>query len=152
MILRGHMDVGKRSSTSPAQDLEYSELGFKYILVNKCFAGSYVSFGSCSRLDLNMPDWTHLIRFIAVEDEQIHLGQLVDTSRDVGLDSVKGVEIKAYLINGDVLSGKVTKHVYTVKRLLSPVDRDQCNYIRCLGLNYKDHAEVRCDYRRAQIY
>ncbi|KAH0592481.1 hypothetical protein MHUMG1_09752 [Metarhizium humberi] len=60
-----------------------------------------------------MPHWTHLIRFVAVEDDQIHLGQLVDTSRDVGLDSVNGVEIKAYLITGDIFN----------------------------GLNYKDHAK-----------
>lgn len=65
-----------------------------------------------------MPDWTHLIRFLAKEDEQVHLGQLVDTSTDVGLDSVNGTEIKAYLINGDIFSGKVTKHVYTVKKVM----------------------------------
>ncbi|KAK7178051.1 fumarylacetoacetate hydrolase domain-containing protein 2A [Paraphaeosphaeria sporulosa] len=88
-----------------------------------------------------MPDWTHLIRFVAVEDEQVHLGQLIDTTRDVGLDSVNGVEIKAYLINGDIFSGKVTQFVYTVRKLLSPVAREQCSYIRCLGLNYKDHAK-----------
>ncbi|CAH0051113.1 unnamed protein product [Clonostachys solani] len=88
-----------------------------------------------------MPDWTHLVRFIAVEDNQVHLGQLVDTSRDIGLDSVNGVEIKAYLIVGDLFNGKITPHVYTVKQLLSPVSREQCNFIRCLGLNYKDHAK-----------
>ncbi|KAH8204408.1 hypothetical protein TruAng_001459 [Truncatella angustata] len=63
-----------------------------------------------------MPEWTHLIRFLAVEDDQVHLGQLVDTTRDAGLDSVDGTEIKAYLINGDIFNGKVTKHVYTVKK------------------------------------
>jgi hypothetical protein len=88
------------------------------------------------------PNWTHLIRFIAAEDGQIHLGQLTDTSRDVGLDAVDGVETKAYLINGDVFTGRVTDHVYTVKQLLSPISREQCSYIRCLGLNYKDHAKV----------
>jgi hypothetical protein len=64
-----------------------------------------------------MPSWTHLIRFVAVEDGQTHLGQLVDTSRDVGLDSVNGVEIKAYLIVGDVFTGTITKHVYTVSKV-----------------------------------
>lgn len=85
---------------------------------------------------------THIIRFIANEDNRIHIGQLVDTSRDVGLDSVDGKEIKAYLINGTIFSGEVTKQVYTVKQLLSPVSMEDCNYIRCLGLNYKDHAAV----------
>ncbi|EXJ95773.1 hypothetical protein A1O1_00897 [Capronia coronata CBS 617.96] len=84
---------------------------------------------------------THIIRFIANEDNRIHLGQLVDTSRDVGLDSLEGKEIKAYLINGTIFTPEVTKLVYTVKQLLSPVSMADCNYIRCLGLNYMDHAK-----------
>lgn len=83
---------------------------------------------------------THIIRFVAVEDSRIHLGQLVDTSRDVGLDSFEGKEIKAYLIIGTIFDPEVTSHVYTVKHLLSPIAIEDCNYIRCLGLNYKDHA------------
>ncbi|KAL2404659.1 Caffeoylpyruvate hydrolase [Exophiala dermatitidis] len=88
-----------------------------------------------------MPKAMHIIRFIANEDNRIHLGQLVDTSRDVGLDSVEGKEIKAYLINGSIFAPEVTSHVYTVKQLLSPVSVEDCNYIRCLGLNYMDHAK-----------
>ncbi|KAI1276253.1 5-carboxymethyl-2-hydroxymuconate isomerase [Xylaria sp. FL0933] len=89
-----------------------------------------------------MGNWTHLIRFIAKEDQQVHLGQLVDVSRDVGKDSVDGVEIKAYLIRGSIFDGKIiTGVVYTVERLLSPISLSECNYIRCLGLNYKDHAK-----------
>jgi hypothetical protein len=71
-----------------------------------------------------MANWTHLIRFIAKEDHQLHLGQLVDTSRDVGKDSVDGVEIKAYLVRGSVFDGKIVSGVtYTVERvcLLSPL-------------------------------
>lgn len=85
---------------------------------------------------------THIVRFVANEDGRIHLGQLVDTSRDIGLDSVEGKEIKAYEINGSIFSGEVTENVLTVKSLLSPVSTEDCNYIRCLGLNYKDHAKV----------
>ncbi|CAM1508576.1 Fc.00g054240.m01.CDS01 [Cosmosporella sp. VM-42] len=88
-----------------------------------------------------MPNWTHLIRFTAVEDGQAHLGQLVDTSKDVGIESFNGAEIKAYLINGDMFNGTVTNKVLTVDHLLAPVTQEQCNYIRCLGLNYRDHAE-----------
>jgi len=88
---------------------------------------------------------THIIRFIAVEDSRIHLGQLVDTTRDIGLDSVEGKEIKAYLINGSIFAPEITQHIYTVKQLLSPVSTEDCNYIRCLGLNYMDHAKVRQD-------
>jgi hypothetical protein len=62
-----------------------------------------------------MPSWTHLIRFVAVEDNQSHIGQLVDTSRDVGLDSFEGREIKAYLVNSTIFDGEVTKTTLTVK-------------------------------------
>ncbi|KAJ5174373.1 Fumarylacetoacetase C-terminal-like protein [Penicillium canariense] len=63
-----------------------------------------------------MPYWTHLIRFIAVEDSLVHLGQLVDTTRDIGRDSVDGVEIAAYVIEGTIFDGKVTKEILHVKQ------------------------------------
>jgi hypothetical protein len=86
---------------------------------------------------------THIIRFIAEEDHRVHLGQLVDTDRDVGLDSVQGHPIKAYMINGTIFDGQVLKdQILTVRQLLSPVAPEKCNYIRCLGLNYVDHAHV----------
>ncbi|KAK4551609.1 hypothetical protein LTR86_011033 [Recurvomyces mirabilis] len=84
---------------------------------------------------------THIIRFVAEEDLKIYLGQLVNTTRDVGLDTLEGVPVKAYRIDGSLFDGHVTKHVLTAKTLLSPVSQEQCSYIRCLGLNYKDHAK-----------
>jgi len=63
-----------------------------------------------------MPSWTHLIRFIACEDHQPHLGQLVDTRADVGLESLKTERnIKAYLIRGTIFDGQVTQIILTVK-------------------------------------
>lgn len=95
---------------------------------------------------------THIVRFIAAEDNRVHLGQPVDTTRDIGLDTLNGIEIKVYLINGTIFSGEVTGHVLTVKQLLSPVSLEDCNYIRCLGLNYKDHAkEANMDLPKAPI-
>lgn len=64
-----------------------------------------------------MPSWTHLIRFIAVEDSQVHLGQLVDTSRDVGQDSVEGIEIAAKVIDGTIFDGRITDEVMHVKQV-----------------------------------
>ncbi|TKA61546.1 hypothetical protein B0A55_12639, partial [Friedmanniomyces simplex] len=61
-----------------------------------------------------MPSWTHLIRFEAVEDGRVHLGQLVNTSRDVGLDTVDGKTIQAFRINGDIYNGTVTSQKTTV--------------------------------------
>ncbi|KAL2824722.1 hypothetical protein BJY01DRAFT_262862 [Aspergillus pseudoustus] len=88
-----------------------------------------------------MPSWTHLVRFIAIEDNHVHLGQLVDTTRDVGRGSVDGVEIAVYVIDGTIFDGRVTEQILHVKTLLSPVSKDECSYIRCLGLNYTDHAK-----------
>ncbi|OJJ30437.1 hypothetical protein ASPWEDRAFT_46016 [Aspergillus wentii DTO 134E9] len=85
--------------------------------------------------------WTHLIRFLAVEDNQVHLGQLIDTTRDVGRDSVDSKSIGAFLINGSIFDGRVTNVIMHVKQLLSPITREECNYIRCLGLNFHDHAK-----------
>lgn len=64
-----------------------------------------------------MPPWTHLVRFVAVEDSQEHLGQLVDTTRDVGLDSAEGKDIPVYLIDGTIFDGKVTKEILHVKQV-----------------------------------
>lgn len=64
-----------------------------------------------------MPSWTHLIRFIAVEDGQIHLGQLVDPTRDIGQDSLDGVSIHAFVIEGSIYDGRVTERKLEVKQI-----------------------------------
>ncbi|TQS33119.1 hypothetical protein Golomagni_06548 [Golovinomyces magnicellulatus] len=86
--------------------------------------------------------WTHLIRFIAEEDGQIHLGQ-VDAAQhpDVGLAVINGEKVTAKLITGSVFDGVVTEKTLQVARLLSPLSMDEIPAIRCLGLNYKDHAK-----------
>ena len=55
------------------------------------------------------------MRFVAVEDNQVHLGQLVDTSRDVGKDSANGVEIPVKIINGSIYNGRDTDVIMHVK-------------------------------------
>lgn len=86
--------------------------------------------------------WTHLIRFVAEEDNHVHLGQLVDVNQDVGLATLDKKTVKAYPIQGDIFSGTVSSaSTLTVKQLLSPIAKDVCNYVRCVGLNYTDHAD-----------
>lgn len=89
-----------------------------------------------------MKAWTHLVRFRAADDDQIHLGQLVDPSQDIGRDALEGKDTPVYLIDGTIFNGRVTNEIKHIKQLLSPVSREQCNYIRCLGLNYLEHAKV----------
>ncbi|KAE8141780.1 2-keto-4-pentenoate hydratase [Aspergillus pseudotamarii] len=87
-----------------------------------------------------MPSWTHLVRFVASEDDQVHLGQLVDPTRDVGLDSINGIPIYAFKVEGTIYNGRVTETSLQVRQLLSPIVPEECPYIRCIGLNYKLHA------------
>jgi 2-keto-4-pentenoate hydratase/2-oxohepta-3-ene-1,7-dioic acid hydratase in catechol pathway len=114
------------------------------------------------------PSWTHLVRFIAEEDGQIHLGQ-VDAKKwpDIGLAIVEKQRIEALLVKGSVFDGVVGKtilHISQVRggrysvlcyplndwgfllltfnfiQLLSPVALEEVPVIRCMGLNYRDHA------------
>jgi hypothetical protein len=67
-----------------------------------------------------MPSWTHLVQSLTIEDSQVHLGQLVDTTRDAGRDSADGLEIAVYVIDGTVFDGRVTDQVLHVKSLSRP--------------------------------
>lgn len=64
-------------------------------------------------------NWTHLIRFIAVEDGQIHLGEVDPKEHpDLGLDTFAGKKVTAKLINGSIYDGLVTTTTLTVDRVL----------------------------------
>lgn len=69
------------------------------------------------------PNWTHLVRFLAEEDGQIHLGQ-VDAKRwpDVGLVLEKGTKITVNLVEGSAFDGVVTDKTMTI----SQVRRNHC--------------------------
>lgn len=108
------------------------------------------------------PNWTHLIRFIAEEDGQIHLGQIDSAAYpDVGISTFEGQKVQAKLVTGSVFDGIVTNKVMHVKQvgfsplsddlesqltffslsqLLSPIAAHEVPIIRCMGLNYRDHA------------
>ncbi|RTE75811.1 hypothetical protein BHE90_009743 [Fusarium euwallaceae] len=76
------------------------------------------------------PNWTHLIRFLAEEDGQTHIGQ-VDPQKwpDVGRSLEQREQVRANLIRGCAFDG-----------LLPPLRMDEVPIIRCMGLNYRDHA------------
>ncbi|KDQ28432.1 hypothetical protein PLEOSDRAFT_1093612 [Pleurotus ostreatus PC15] len=88
-------------------------------------------------------NWSRLIRFVAAETSRVHIGEPVDTTLDVGLAFHEGKVIKAYEIVGSALdpSSQVSGNVLTVKHLLSPLSNEEIKIVRCLGLNYADHAE-----------
>jgi hypothetical protein len=64
-----------------------------------------------------MPSWTRLIRFIAKETSQVHLGQPIDTGLDVGLAFNEGKEIKVHEIiaaHAYDPTAELTRNVLTV--------------------------------------
>lgn len=65
--------------------------------------------------------WTHLIRFIAKEDGQTHLGQ-IDPKKypDVGLATYEGKDVEARLVTGSAFDGAVTDRVYHVAQVCCP--------------------------------
>lgn len=62
--------------------------------------------------------WTHLIRFLAKEDGQIHLGQ-IDAKKfpDVGLATLQGKDVDVKVVSGSIYDGVVTDQVLHVKQV-----------------------------------
>ena len=110
------------------------------------------------------PNWAHLVRFISEEDGQIHLGE-VDPSKhpDVGISICNGERVAVKLVKGSIFDGTVTDttvHIARVciprphtwnpifelttsvrNKLLAPIGIEEVPIIRCMGLNYRDHAK-----------
>ncbi|KAG8897501.1 hypothetical protein FRC01_011314 [Tulasnella sp. 417] len=87
--------------------------------------------------------WTKLVRFKALETGKVHLGQPVDLRLDVGLELLKGAKVVVHEISGASAldpTARVTQRKLTVSKLLSPLTREDIGIVRCLGLNYTDHA------------
>lgn len=65
------------------------------------------------------PKWTHLIRFLAEEDGQIHLGQ-VDRRKwpDVGVSTYNGDRLDVLVVIGTVFDGQVTNRTMHVAKVL----------------------------------
>lgn len=64
-----------------------------------------------------MTSWTHLIRFLPVGESNICLGQLADTSRDIGENSYNGTPIFAFRIKGSLYNGEVTDEKLQVEKV-----------------------------------
>lgn len=64
------------------------------------------------------PSWTHLVRFIADEDNKVHLGQ-IDVSQwpDVGLAIFQGQKVQANVVFGDIFEGRVSDRALHIKQV-----------------------------------
>ncbi|KAF5597868.1 bifunctional 4-hydroxyphenylacetate degradation enzyme [Fusarium pseudocircinatum] len=90
-----------------------------------------------------------LVRFVPKSaPSSILIGEPVQASLDVGLASREGKDIAINVFSGrSVLSpGSRTDRTESVERLLSPLAQEEVGTIRCIGLNYVQHAkEVKMD-------
>ena len=70
------------------------------------------------------------------------LWRLISYFVEVGIAYHQGQTIKAREIIGSALdpSAQVASTILTVKELLAPLAREEVKLVRCLGLNYADHA------------
>lgn len=85
-----------------------------------------------------------LVRFVPKgDDSKILIGEPADKSVDVGLAVRKGedVEVKVYSGKSVLDFGSPTGETSVIGRILSPVTAEEAGTIRCIGLNYKRHAE-----------
>ncbi|KAH6959621.1 hypothetical protein BKA56DRAFT_680430 [Ilyonectria sp. MPI-CAGE-AT-0026] len=85
-----------------------------------------------------------LVRFVPKSNpSKILIGQPIDHSIDVGVAVRKGQDVAVYILSGSsVLSpGNETGATEIIGRVLSPLAQSEVGTIRCIGLNYKQHAE-----------
>ncbi|CAI7565199.1 unnamed protein product [Penicillium discolor] len=84
-----------------------------------------------------MSTFTHLIRFLA-KDGQIYYGDAILPS---GVSDIAKAA-KARVIQGDIFGQyRITEQVADVRMLLAPLARKDIGTVRCLGLNYEQHAK-----------
>ncbi|KAJ9294763.1 hypothetical protein DTO271G3_6683 [Paecilomyces variotii] len=84
-----------------------------------------------------MPAFSRLVRFLA-KDGHIYYGDAILPSGTTDIAQTT----KARVIQGDIFGQHfVTDRVAEVKTLLAPLARDDVKTVRCLGLNYEQHAK-----------
>ncbi|CAG8972996.1 hypothetical protein HYALB_00007843 [Hymenoscyphus albidus] len=91
---------------------------------------------------MSIPTWGRLVRFIATDNAQ-YCGEPVDPEIDVGLAILAKQEVLVKVLDTKSaldIPASFTGEVKTIKELLSPVSAQEVGTIRCIGLNYKDHA------------
>jgi hypothetical protein len=92
--------------------------------------------------------WERLIRFVAT-DGRVLKGEPILPSEDFDLGRVnESTKLQAKVIQGDDVydttgETKVTDEIVTVKKLLGPLAQGDVDILRCVGLNYAKHSELK---------
>ncbi|TPX12398.1 uncharacterized protein E0L32_006810 [Thyridium curvatum] len=87
--------------------------------------------------------WNRLVRFVAKEDDREYVGEPEDNALDIGAALALDQPVSVRVFTGSSaldLSAEPTDKVLTVGRLLAPLTADEVGTIRCIGLNYRNHA------------
>ncbi|KAF3767371.1 hypothetical protein M406DRAFT_355551 [Cryphonectria parasitica EP155] len=85
-----------------------------------------------------------LVRFIAKgSSDAVVIGEPLDSNVDVGAALRLGQEVKVKVFSGSSVldPGSPTDKVDIIDRVLSPLTEEEVGTIRCIGLNYKGHAQ-----------
>ncbi|PSN72665.1 fumarylacetoacetate hydrolase [Corynespora cassiicola Philippines] len=88
--------------------------------------------------------WSRLVRFVAVEDQAEHVGEPLDRSVDIGAALASGSEVLVREFTGQSViapSATPTSRTLTIQTLLPPLSKAEIGTIRCIGLNYRNHAK-----------
>ncbi|KAK3294699.1 uncharacterized protein B0H64DRAFT_463694 [Chaetomium fimeti] len=88
--------------------------------------------------------FNRLVRFAPKgDDSKILLGEPADSSVDVGAAVREGedVQVKVYSGTSVLDAGSPTGETAVIGRILAPLTQQEVGTIRCIGLNYKKHAE-----------
>ncbi|CAH0004506.1 unnamed protein product [Clonostachys byssicola] len=84
-----------------------------------------------------------LVRFVAKDSTQILIGQPVKEELDIGITLRQGQDVVVDVFSGlSVLNpGVMTGKTESIGRILSPLAQHEVGTIRCIGLNYNQHAK-----------
>ncbi|CAO1616161.1 unnamed protein product [Sympodiomycopsis kandeliae] len=85
-------------------------------------------------------NWSRFVRFIAQEDGQEHMGEPIDKEVNVA-DTTTGPIKVTELLGPTPWEAQRSDQTLTIKQILCPLKPNEVNTIRCIGLNYSDHAK-----------
>ncbi|KAF2013947.1 fumarylacetoacetate hydrolase [Aaosphaeria arxii CBS 175.79] len=88
--------------------------------------------------------WSRLVRFVAVEDNAEHIGEPTEAGIDVGAALASSQEVRVRSFSGKSVldpTAAPTSTILTIQTLLSPLSKAEVGTIRCIGLNYRNHAK-----------
>ncbi|KAJ5217871.1 uncharacterized protein N7469_011496 [Penicillium citrinum] len=88
------------------------------------------------------PIWKRWVRFQS-DDGKIYGGEPVDSDVDVGTAIINKHEVAVRIVEGGSAldhDAQFTGETRVIQKLLSPVSQQEAGTVRCIGLNYKEHA------------